>query len=397
MKILIMHNSGARHLSSGETRAVENEANALKKMGVDIKVNVVYNEASGWRHLFKFIRTGFGIFYSPASYKLTAELLDQFQPDLVHFHGIIPILTPSALHLCHKQNVPVVQTLHNFRWLCVEGGLFRRNRICCKCLISCGWQGVFYGCAKGSRLISLALSLTNMFYRRSGYLYRWVDKFIAVSEFVKDTYISAGFPAEKMTVKYNGINPASKAGNVDVRRGITFVGRLTRSKGTEILARLFSRINCPFNIIGTGQEGRRLKAICQEINFNHVKFWGNLSPDETNKIIASSVGVIIPSQCGETFSLVAAEAMLNGTPIIVSAFGGPKELVEKSGAGIVVEPRDADGFVAAIMKLLNQSVLADQMGKKGQQFVQQKLNQDKTTAQLIKIYEQVIADTTKSN
>lgn len=397
MKILLIHNSGPQYLSSGELLVVESEKNALQERGIDVRLHVIYNDALDWRKPFELLKRTGNVFYSRSSKKLLAGLLEQFQPDLVHFHGVLPLLTPAVFHLCHKINIPVVQTLHNFRWLCVEGGLFRGRGICGQCLNGYGWQGVFHHCAKGSYLISLILFLVNAFYRRSGYLYRWVDKFIAVSEFVKDTYVRVGFPAKKIILKYNGVAIPKLTEKPEIKQGITFVGRLTKSKGTEILGQLFNRVICQFNIIGAGPEEERLKIVCQLNNFSHVRFWGSLPPTETAKIISASAGVIIPSQCGETFSLVAAEALAQGTPIIVSDFGGPKELATKSGGGIVVHPQDIKGFAEAVEKIITSPDLSAQMGEAGKNFVRQNLAIGYTTDQLIKIYEQVIENKTATD
>ncbi len=397
MKILLVHNSGSRHLSSGEMRVVENEKRALQQRGIDVYLHVVYNDAFDSRNPFKLLKTGLNFFYSLMGRELLAKLLKQFQPDLVHFHSILPLLTPSVFHLCHQKNIPVLQTLHNFRWLCVEGGLYRDGHICRQCLNRYGWPGAWHGCAKNSRFISLLLFSINALYRRSGYLYRWVDKFIAVSEFVRDAYVQAGFPSEKIVLKYNGVTMPTQIEKPETKQGITFVGRLTKSKGTEILGQLFDRVKYPFNIIGSGPEEEKLKTICRQNNFNHVRFWGNLPSMETFEIIATSACVIIPSQCGETFSLVAGEALSQGTPIIVSAFGGPMELVEESGGGIIVDPQDINGFGDAIEKIMNSPILADRMGNAGQNFFQQNLSIKNTTDQLIKIYEQVIENKIKTD
>ena len=203
MRVLIMHNAGDLALPSGELAVARVEADALRKKGVSVHLHVINNDSV--RRLFSLntLIAGPNIFWSHASFRSTKELIERYQPDIVHFHGVLPLLTPSAFHACKKKGIPVVQTLHNFRWVCVEGGLFRNNRYCEICLRSSGWHGVFYGCSRGSRLISFLLWLVNLFYRKSGLLYSWVDRFIAVSEFVKDKYIAAGFPANKIRVKYN--------------------------------------------------------------------------------------------------------------------------------------------------------------------------------------------------
>jgi glycosyltransferase involved in cell wall biosynthesis len=292
MKVLIIHNGGDPTLPSGELSVARNDRTSLIKKDISVHLHVINNDKV--RRLFSFntLVAGLNAFWSRSSFRSTKELIDKYRPDIVHFHGVLPLLTPSAFHACKQKGVPVVQTLHNFRWVCVEGGLFRNNRYCEICLRSSGWQGVFCGCSRGSRLISFLLWLVNLFYRKSGLLYKWVDKFIAVSGFVKDKYIEAGFPADKIQIKYNAAPalpedlPFVKASE---RSGVTFAGRIAPAKGTRIIKEIIRNIELPVNIIGDGPDLQDLKQYCQKYNLRHVKLWGQISHEDVLKIISSSI------------------------------------------------------------------------------------------------------------
>ena len=54
-------------------------------------------------------------------------------------------------------------------------------------------------------------------------------------------------------------------------------------------------------------------------------------------MIYNSRCVIIPSICAESFSLVAAEAMRNKTPLICYDVGGLGEIVKKSKGGLAID------------------------------------------------------------
>lgn len=392
MKVLIIHNAGSRQAMSGELVVVQNEFAALQKVGIESKLHVVYNDQIDFHKPWRALMIGLQVFWSHDSYVFVNGLIKQFHPDLVHFHGILPILSPAVFYACNKNMVPVIQTLHNFRWICLEGGLFKKGKYCDQCIGRSGWAGVVHGCARNSRLISLFLFITNIFFRKTGLLFRWVDKFIAVSNFVKDKYIAAGFPAEKIIVKYNGINELTSTIDFSGRRGLTFVGRLTAAKGTKQLKAIFSNINEPINVVGVGDDLAELQEFCQGNNLQQVCFYGRLSRKDTAKIMACSKCVIVPSQCGETFSLVIAEAMMNAIPVVVSDLGGPEELIEKSGAGLVVPAKDTLSFIEKINQLLHNDELNRQFGQKGRKFFEQNLTQKISIDSLITIYEQTISD-----
>ena len=393
MRVLIMHNAGDSALPSGELAVARAEAQALRERGVSAYLHVINND--GVHHLFSLntIITGLNLFWSYSSFRRTTELIDKYRPDIVHFHGVLPLLTPSSFLACKKKGVPVVQTLHNFRWVCVEGGFFRNNRYCEICMQGSGWQGAFYGCSRGSRLISFPLWLVNLFYRKSGLLYSWVDRFITVSEFVKDKYIEAGFPADKIQVKYNAA-PNRPEGLPFVkgseRSGITFVGRIAPAKGTRIIKVIIRSIKLPVNIIGDGPDLPDLKQYCQSYNLYNVKFWGQISHKDVLKIISSSQCVVVPSVCGETFSLAAVEAMACGTSVIASSLGGVVELINKSQGGVTVDADEPGAFVETIYELAKHPERIEQMGSAGRRYVKEKLTGTIITAKLISIYQELI-------
>ena len=188
MNVLIIHNAGDLSLPSGELAVAKAEVKELLKNKTSVHLHVVTNVNLHKLFSVDAFIAGVNIFWSYASYQNTKKLIEKYQPDIVHFHGILPLLTPSVFHACKKKGIPVVQTLHNFRWVCIEGGLFRDNRYCESCIKNSGWQGLYYRCCRGSRPISFILWLVNLFYKNTGLLYSWVDQFIAVSQFVKEKY-----------------------------------------------------------------------------------------------------------------------------------------------------------------------------------------------------------------
>ena len=97
---------------------------------------------------------------------------------------------------------------------------------------------------------------------------------------------------------------------------MAFAGRVSTAKGASVLRYLMTKTDQPIHIIGNGPELEPLHQYCQQNDFDHVKFWGKLSHHETLDLLGSVVCTIVPSQCGETFSLVAAESMALGTPVV---------------------------------------------------------------------------------
>jgi len=206
MKVLIIHNAGHSGLPSGELVVVNEEIKALRKRGVEVYCHIEENDKFDNLFSFKTLFTGINVFWSYPSYYKTKKLIDKYNPDIVHFHSVLPLVTASAFYACKKRRIPVIQTLHNYRWFCVEGGLYSNNSYCEECLRKGALRGIIKKCSRKSFAVSTALTINNAIYVKSDILFNLVDCFLAVSNFVRDKYIQAGFPEDKILVKYNGID-----------------------------------------------------------------------------------------------------------------------------------------------------------------------------------------------
>ncbi|MGK4302014.1 glycosyltransferase, partial [Klebsiella pneumoniae] len=71
------------------------------------------------------------------------RLIELHRPQVVHFHNTLPLISPAAYYAAQTAGVPVVQTLHNFRLLCVNALLFRDGKPCEDCVGKIApWPGV---------------------------------------------------------------------------------------------------------------------------------------------------------------------------------------------------------------------------------------------------------------
>ncbi len=69
---------------------------------------------------------------------------------------------------------------------------------------------------------------------------------------------------------------------------------------------------------------------------------------------------LVPSR-SESFGLVALEAAACGTPVVASAVGGLRTLVDHGHSGFLVEGRDPEVFASYTEELLTNDVLAADM------------------------------------
>lgn len=154
-------------------------------------------------------------------------------------------------------------------------------------------------------------------------------------------------------------NVASKVSKVQKMSGVTtltFVGRLEKVKGVDVLINSLAKVKnldkFKINIIGGGSLQKELEdKIASENLENHVTFYGNISDfQKISGIVRSSDWLIIPSR-SDSIPLVFSEAMKCGTPIIASALPDLSYLVKTYNVGYLFNPGSFRQLAGIIVKL----------------------------------------------
>ena len=372
MKLLIIHGNKKSNLPSGETISIEHDRKVLEDFAT---VHLEIFEGPNFSPI-KAPIWFFCLFWSKRNYDRTLAIIREFKPDVVHFHNIGPQLSLSPLFAAKKFNLPTIQTLHNVKWVCVDGAFFRHTKFCDKCLKKSPIWGVFHGCARGYVKSLMNYVFTQLFLKINS-RYKLIDTFIAVSEYIRDVHVKAGFEGDKIVVKYNS-RKFFRPDETSIKsalyyrgvRYVVFAGRISNAKGARILSYLISHSTFAMKIIGDGPELPRLKLLVRETGRKNVEFLGVLDHNETVNQISESEVVLVPSQCGEAFSLVAAEAMLHGIPIVASNVGGLAEIVSKSGSGFIIEKEDFTGFEVAINRIFRDKKVSTNFSRNGFAFAE---------------------------
>lgn len=103
-----------------------------------------------------------------------------------------------------------------------------------------------------------------------------------------------------------------------------YVGRLTIKKGLEIACRAAEAAGVPLKVIGHGEE---------KLVTHGAEYLGALSMEERNEWMSRASCLLCPTLYVEPFGSVAVEAMMCGTPVISSDFGGFVETIEHGKTG----------------------------------------------------------------
>ena len=145
---------------------------------------------------------------------------------------------------------------------------------------------------------------------------------------------------------------------------ILFVGKLSSKKRPLDLIRAFQLIhseNSQLIIIGTGPQETMLKQYCQDHSILNIKFVGYVTQKELPFYYKNSDIFVLPSTFGETWGLVANEAINYGLPIILSnRVGSSLDLVTPLN-GFVFECGDIHRLAFYMDTLIRDNLLRNKM------------------------------------
>jgi glycosyltransferase involved in cell wall biosynthesis len=326
MKVLAVHNR--YQMRGGEDTVFDSEVLLLAAAGAAVTTFVVTNDkiTGVGSRISSFLQAP----YNLLSYRKFARILAAEKPDVVHVHNFFPLLTPAIFDVCRSQRVAVVFTLHNFRITCANGLLFRDGKPCRLCINGSPYSAVLYRCYRGSLLGSLAVANMIALHRWRGTWRRSVNRFIALSEFGRDHFISAGVPGSLIKIKPNFVHDRAGASDDNSNReGILYVGRLSPEKGIGVLLDAWKRMSVPLTIVGSGP----LEPAVRAMQTPAVKFLGPLEAAEVTALMKRSRFLVVPSVCYEQLPMVVIEAFAAGLPVIASRIGSLEYLVSDARTG----------------------------------------------------------------
>jgi glycosyltransferase involved in cell wall biosynthesis len=133
---------------------------------------------------------------------------------------------------------------------------------------------------------------------------------------------------------------------------LLFVGRLAVQKRPErIIAAMAELPNAHLDVVGEGEDRRRLSHLVAVKKLKNVTFQGAKFGDELRAIYRDSDVFVLPSD-REGMPLVLLEAMAASLPVVGSDVPGIRELVK--GTGLLVEDPDPENFARALAPLATQ-------------------------------------------
>ena len=311
-------------------------------------------------------------FFNPSIYKqLSAD-----KPDIIHTIGLRSFQSIASWLVSKKYNIPLVVS--------DQGGLTTHpflNQLSLSFKIIVKVQNIFIKqFLKSSSGISSANEYENQI-------------FLELYKKSKPTIIRNGVNLKSLTSKKN----FKKTYEIN-SKFVLFVGRFSKSKGIENL------INA-INLIKNELKSRKIIFVIMGVDFGYQnemfslikKF--NLSenilviknPPREDVISAygESEFLVMPSQW-ELSPLVPLESFAFSRPVISTNSHGIPYTVQNNINGILVEPENPKELSNAIIKLLDNSSLRDNLGSAGYDFVQKECNCISMAKNHLKLYQNIL-------
>ena len=324
--------------------------------------------------------------YSVSRKRAVEQVVDEFQPDVVHLHNVYPSIGP-AVHLAAKpRGIPIVMTLHNFRLRCPNGLMFTEGSLCQRCQHGVYLHAAMHRCFPTERQ-AVAYASILWIHRFVMQLEATVSTFIAPSEFMKRRVLSWGIDERRVRLVEHFVR-RSAGSPTRARVGFygMFVGRLAAGKGLDVLLRALGKAgDPPFVIVGDGPSSADLQALARSIGLRHTRFTGWQQHEDVNDLLAEARYVVVPSLVEEAAPLSALEALAAGCPLLVSDRGALPEFVG-GGRGLVSRAGDVGDLAARLVQLLDDDALCRRASEKALSFARRSLDPERHLADLESVY-----------
>lgn len=332
--------------------------------------------------------------YSLHAKKRLEKLILKEKPDLAHLHMIDHQLSPSILHVLKKHEIPVVQTIHQYKLVCPNYRLYNMGKttICEKCLTGNFIHPIFEKCHKDSRLAGALISLESFLHRSMKIYENNIDLFHTPSRFIGEKMKQAGVGNGKIrhlfyTLKLDNYPPHFSFDNY-----IVYFGRLAKEKGVPTLLKAMQQVSqTQLRIIGDGPERAALEAFVQKYNLDHVVFDGVKSGGELKSLIQNCQFVIVPSEWYDNSPLVIYESFALGKPVIGARMGGIPELIDHDKNGYHFEAGNADELAAHINHLITHPQLVKEFGHQARAKAEKEFEPEFHYHKMFSWYEELIS------
>ena len=311
-------------------------------------------------------------FFNPSIYKqLSAD-----KPDIIHTIGLRSFQSIASWMVSKKYNIPLVVS--------DQGGLTTHPFL-----------------KQSSFILKLIYKVQNLLIKQ---ILKQSSAVSSANEYENNIFLDL-YSKSNIKIIRNGVNLKSLVSQKNFKeiyeinsKFILFVGRFSKSKGIETL------INA-INIIKNEIKSRETILVIMGVDFGYEDEMFSLikkfdlsdqiivikNPPRENVISAygASEFLVLPSQW-ELSPLVPLESFAFKKPVISTNSHGIPFTVQNNKNGILVEPENPEELSNAIIKLLDNPSLRDNLGSAGYDFVKKECNCISMAKNHLKLYQNIL-------
>ncbi|MGA9720354.1 MAG: glycosyltransferase [Acidobacteriaceae bacterium] len=306
------------------------------------------------------------LFWAPSFHQQVRRV----HPALIHSHFAVDAV--DTLGIQRGLKIPLVVTLHGFD-VSASNEDFARNR-------------------SGRR-----------FLKRRPRLWQRTSHFICVSNAIREIAQQAGYPEEKLVVRYIGIDcekfsPGSIAGREPDL--ILFVARLVEKKGCEYLIRAAAQLRdrnrrARLIIIGDGPLRGELERLATTLKVQ-ASFLGVQGPEAVREWMQRAWVLCNPSVTAtngdtEGLGMVFAEAQATGLPVVSTLHGGIPEVVRNGETGLLARERSTEELAEHLERMLVDRAFWNACSERAKVWIREQFDIHRCTAGLEEVYDEAIA------
>ena len=222
-------------------------------------------------------------------------------------------------------------------------------------------------------------------------VYRMSRRLIVVTETWKTALLERGVPAAKISLVNNGVDTddfdplaAREQGervrselSLDGKVVIACVGTVGHVYDYELMLRaaqqLEHREEIRFLFVGDGGQAPAVRERLARLGLSNVT-WLGAQPHERVRGVLAAADVAMVALRPLLFTrgqlpIRILEAMAMARPVVLAGSGEARRLVEGAGAGLAVDPGDADAFIRALDRLGADEAVRREMGARGRRAI----------------------------
>ena len=242
---------------------------------------------------------------------------------------------------------------------------------------------------------------------------RHADAFVAISRAIREDFLAAGFPAERIYEIPNGVSippPRTSARRLAARTAlaeanpelqldaaaplVVYTGRLHEGKGLYDLLEAWKMVvpSHPQGRLWLVGEGPQGAALCEAIGARGLAASIRLPGafDTVEDVLEAADVFVLPSYA-EGMSNSLLEAMAAGLPVIASDIPANAAVVEHERHGLLVPPRDPPRLAAALRRIVERpDAAAAQFGAAARRRVEEEFSLERVARRHLELFTEAI-------